>query len=568
MPRAYRKKTGPRFPSATDSVQLNCCRNPLCPTFGVHPIEGASRWTGPDHPDAYIAIGTSAASKGKSSLQCRQCKETVALISNAAIVEERDRLLAWYRPIPSGACRTEGCKNQGRDIAEAPEAYQRFGRTEAGSSRYRCRACRRTFSSTRSVTHRLRRPEKTLEIYLYLMNRVAMRRLCEIADIGAATLYQRIELIHERCRVFAAFHERPLLAGKPLGDVHIATDRQEHTLNWASALDRRQSVLMATASAEGKSGYILAQHVNFDPDADPFTFDLAARDAGDPDLHVGFRRFARLWLPYERLDASLPSDQETELTTREDFRPASRGTPVHESIAMAAHFQVLRRLLSGADHIQFSLDREPGIERTCLLTFADRVRNGSLDAFLVRINKHLTVNAKRAALWESEAALARERTQLPGRSEVEVLFAMLAARYRTAVQATARPRDRWVAHPYPAINEPERASVCLTDDGQRPMDRLLQGYARASLRSIDRYFMQVRRKIHLLERPIHSSSAVGRAFYGYNAYSALVVIRLLDIFRVTYNFHLTGKQKTTPAQRWGLTDRAWSLEDILAFEGG
>ncbi|MBA2079843.1 hypothetical protein PCA_15195 [Rhodanobacter sp. PCA2] len=225
-------------------------------------------------------------------------------------------------------------------------------------------------------------------------------------------------------------------------------------------------------------------------------------------------------------------------------------------------------MLAGADHIQFSLDREPGIERTCLLTFADRIRRGSLDAFLVRINKTLTVNAKRAALWEAEAALARERTNHPGRSDVEVLFAMLAARYRVAVQNIPRPRDRWIVHPYPAINEPERASVCLTDNGQRETGRLLQGYARASLRSIDRYFMQIRRKIHLLERPIHSSSADGRAFYGYSAYSALVVIRLLDIFRVTYNFHLTGKQKTTPAQRLGLTDRVWTLDEILAFEGG
>lgn len=549
-------------------MQLNCCRNPGCPNFGVPPLEGGNRWTNPGQSDAYIVIGTSAASRGRSSLQCRECKETTALISNAAIVEERDRLLTWYRPTPMGACRTPGCENQGRDVAEAPEVYQRFGRTDAGSPRYRCRACRRTFSSSRSVTHRLRQPEKTLEIYRYLINRVAMRRLCEIADIRPATLYQRIELIHERCRAFAAFHERPLLAGKLLGNVHIATDRQEHLLNWASAIDRRQSVLMATASAEGQSGYILAQHVNFDPDADPFACDLAAREAGDLDLYVGFRRFARLWLPHERLDASPPGDRETELTTHENFRPASRGTPVHENIALAAHFQVLRRLLSGAGHIQFSLDREPGIERTCLLTFADRVRHGSLDAFLVRINKALTVNAKRAALWEAEAALARERTNHPGRSDVDVLFAMLATRYRAAVQDIPRPRDRWIVHPYPAINEPERASVCLTDNGQREMDRLLQGYARASLRSIDRYFMQIRRKIHLLERPIHSSSADGRAFYGYSAYSALVVIRLLDIFRVTYNFHLTGKQKTTPAQRFGLTDRVWTLDAILAFEGG
>lgn len=154
---------------------------------------------------------------------------------------ERDRLLALIALPPSGSCDTDGCANYGRDVRDFPAAYQCFGRTQVGSQRYRCPECGGAFSRSTSVTHRLRRPHKTAEIFRYLINRVATRRLCEIAEIRPATLNQRIALIYERCRAFAAHHERPLLGGKALERVHIAIDRQEHVLNWSSALDRLAS---------------------------------------------------------------------------------------------------------------------------------------------------------------------------------------------------------------------------------------------------------------------------------------------------------------------------------------
>ena len=88
--------------------------------------------------------------------------------------------------------------------------------------------------------------------------------------------------------------------------------------------------------------------------------------------------------------------------------------------------------------------------------------------------------------------------------------------------------------------------------------------ARATLRALDRYFMQVRRKINILERPIHSASASGRAWHGYNAYSPRVVAEMLDIFRVVYNFHLRGQDGKTPAQRLGLAERPMSLAELCA----
>lgn len=50
--------------------------------------------------------------------------------------------------------------------------------------------------------------------------------------------------------------------------------------------------------------------------------------------------------------------------------------------------------------------------------------------------------------------------------------------------------------------------------------------------------------------------------HGYSAYNPEIAEKLLVIFRVFYNYHLTGRDKNTPAQRLELANRAWTLEDL------
>jgi hypothetical protein len=61
-------------------------------------------------------------------------------------------------------------------------------------------------------------------------------------------------------------------------------------------------------------------------------------------------------------------------------------------------------------------------------------------------------------------------------------------------------------------------------------------YNKASLHAVDAFFQKVRRRISLLERPIHSSANAGRVWNGYAAYNPATVQKLLDIFRVVHNF--------------------------------
>ena len=75
--------------------------------------------------------------------------------------------------------------------------------------------------------------------------------------------------------------------------------------------------------------------------------------------------------------------------------------------------------------------------------------------------------------------------------------------------------------------------------------------------------MLIRRRLSLLERPITSASSARRMWYGYSAYNPESIGKLLDIFRVYYNYCLAGKDGRTPAMRLGLAKSQVAVEDII-----
>jgi len=113
---------------------------------------------------------------------------------------------------------------------------------------------------------------------------------------------------------------------------------------------------------------------------------------------------------------------------------------------------------------------------------------------------------------------------------------------------------------------PEKAMCYLTDIQGYDEDHLAWLYNKASLHAIGRFFMQVRRRLSLLERPISSSASPGRRWFGYGPYKPVMVGKLLDIFRVFYNFVEVGKNKQTPAMRLGLAKGKITVEDIVYYQ--
>ena len=77
--------------------------------------------------------------------------------------------------------------------------------------------------------------------------------------------------------------------------------------------------------------------------------------------------------------------------------------------------------------------------------------------------------------------------------------------------------------------------------------------------------MQIRRSISLLARPFQTSSAERRVWHGYSPYNPEVVVKLLQIYRVYYNYLQAGEDGKTPSMRLGHSDGPVELDELLAF---
>jgi hypothetical protein len=90
-------------------------------------------------------------------------------------------------------------------------------------------------------------------------------------------------------------------------------------------------------------------------------------------------------------------------------------------------------------------------------------------------------------------------------------------------------------------------------------------YMRASLHGIDRFFMQCRRMVMMPERPIPSASNAGKVWHGYTAYNPKILQKLLDIYRVYFNYCAASEGGKTPAMRLGLAKGTVDVEKIIYF---
>ncbi len=589
------------FPGAlTRVIQVNYCKYPPCKNYGVPPSlpKGVHRAKDPS-ADRLPGTEYAIAARGAKlpTLVCALCNEHPPMKSNAGIAEELERIAGYLKPEVSLSCPVEGCANHGVPTTAGTAYYYAYGKSDEGSQRYKCRGCGKTFSVPARATLRQRLPQVTRQIFKLLMNKMPLLRICEVAGISPWTLYNRISFIHKRCLAFAAVHERKLMNMALARSVYVAVDRQNYVVNWTNRKDKRNIMLTAVGSADLTSGYVFGMHLNFDGRLDTQAVELDAKACGDPEAQLPFRRYARLWLELEYAKAVTESEsraakkakvpsatlgdkvakayadaegrddvESPEMVTAEESFP-KRGMQVHSEYTLYAHFFYLHELLRGAQKVRFFLDQESGIRAACLAAFQQEVKGKTCDAFYVQIAKDLMVSEKRKAIAESRSAFKEMQDANPRLKPREVEILMMKVEMARAAKI-GKWNDRWLTHPFPNSSEPQKTVCYLTEykDDKRKLDEdhLARLYLRASLHAIDRFFNQVRRRLSFLERPIATSSKVGRTWHGYSAYQPENIEKVLAVFRVYYNYCLKGKDGKTPAMRLGLVTKVATIGEILS----
>lgn len=580
-----------RIPMEIGSIQVNFCKNPQCQNFGI-PASTLKQPRGPGASkrgrDNYTVVGSG---RGTPMLRCNLCGQYPTIKSNKAIYEELSRMWAPFKIPDIPTCPNLDCLNHHIDIDKGKIHYQSFGRTKAGSIRYRCKECGHTFIIASSPTIRHRKPHKNAAIFRLLVNKVPFRRICEVEDITMSTLYRKIDFIHKQCTNFAIDRERNL-PSMLFDRLYIGVDRQDYMINWSDANDRRNIIFRAIGSSDNTTGYVFGLHLNFDPSMHQNDIERDAIASGDYEVKTAYRKYARLWLRKDYIEAiknarAQKTDRETgslkediaityeEVTKRDDVEMLDNldddltlpkeGMQVRGEYTIYGHFFFLRKLFDKTEKVRFFLDQDSAFRAACLSAFADRIKEGSCDAFYVRTNSEATIDKKRLILAENRRRLAKMKKLHPNLKDSQVKLLMIKEKMAQVVNI-GKWQDRWVEHPFPNMGEPEKAMCYLTDIQEYDEDHLAWLYNKASLHAIDRFFMQVRRRVSLLERPISSSANLGRRWFGYGPYKPVMVGKLLEIFRVFYNYIETGRDKLTPAMRLGLAKGKIPVEKIIYYQ--
>jgi transposase-like protein len=528
------------------------------------------------------------------------CGSQGAIRSNQAIVEETNRISAYLEPPPEPACRTTDCVNHGQGIFSAPRLYDRHGTTAAGSPRWRCKGCGKTVTQSK-VGRAHRRSNENLTVFRALvMGKSPIRGIARVADLSPKAVYDKIEFIWRQCVAFAADRERDL-PRKDLARLWLSTDRQDYVLNWSNRADKRNTTLSAVGTADNLTGYVFGQHLNYDPAPVAAEIQALAEAAGDPQVSPPFRQFARLWTAQDYTEA-LESDpgprvprllgrgvaqriaeREEEVAAVPDSEALDRpsfaralpksGMQVHIEYTAAAHYRLLHRLLSHAGKVRFFIDQDDTLWAGCIAAWSEEIRAGLADVFYVQIDKSLTVDDRKRLVKSGEAAyLAFLKARGVDWDKRRVASSLIVEQLR-AMDPALPWRKRWVHHPIHTMYEPDKAVCYASDRHDLTPEHLAAIMVRASLHGIDRFFQQLRRMLSLLERPIGSASNMGRRWHGYSAYNPLMVQRLIDIYRVYYNFVKLSESakkdgppiRETPASKLGLARAPVRMEDILYF---
>ena len=592
------------LPGATRTVQVNHCKMPACPNYGV-PARTEHGKPGPS-ADRDMHYKLHSTSKGQiPAVRCKECLDNPPVKSNAAIAEEVSRLAdesgVWHLEERMG-CSKQECPNRDRFIAFHPESYRKRGKTPSGEGRYyECRKCgRRTLASDPARIHGEAR-RHAADVLGRIANKSPVRGTVRGTGLKSTGRYYNIvDFLHRRCRTYSGRFDRAMIDGRLRlpDDMNLQTDAQIYRLNWVSRLDRRNVELSSYCTVHADTQYILGMHTNFDGRVDPFTINAEAARSGDLDMPEAFRRYAQYWLAGDELRAGRAMFKRRNEKSRIDllrqieelYRAAesredvenvelqglndnyvtpelSRGLQVHMPYTAYGHWFLLHRILPGAGvkKVQANMDIDSMGRAGFLSAFVDEVKRGDAHGFFVKYTKFQTIDERRELLAQSRHARAVFKRDLPEDirdDEQEVSRLMMKPRIDARIKM-GKWDDEWVGHPFATLNEPRKAMSWLTPNLSIDEDRIIDMFLRAGLSRIDNTFLKTRRLFNALERPVGTSSGHNTVWHGYAPYNPAMLEKYVTIFRAVNNFVFVGDDKRTPAMRLGFAKAPLRFEDLV-----
>lgn len=582
-------------------IQVNFCKNPQCENFGIAAKEEPIK-PGPN-PDRDSHYKVTSTAKGRiPAILCKSCKERIPIKSNTGISAEFERItqsiLATKEKL---SCKTATCINFQRSVGEYPELYSKAGHHSlTGEQLYVCKACKKRLLESEPV----RIHHKTRHLASDLFSRVANKSpvrgtLRGMALTSPYCYYSILDFVSRRCNQLSGKFDRRMIDGEVALPrvLKLSVDVQEYQLNWTNKHDRRNTQFSTVCSVDQDTRYIFGMAANYDKNADSFLINKEAALNGDALKPDAFRQRAQYWLSTDELlggrtlgqrlgysksqnilqeisDIYAAAQSRGDIEDREQqimdlayCNPVlTEGMQIHVPYTCYAHFQFIHMLIKGAgvEQLFYYMDCDSMLRAGFMSAFEQEIRSGDAHAFYVRYSKFLTTPQKADLYEKAKQTLSDYRDNLPKDKQKQAALWLMNDHMKAAAHI-GKWKDKWVTHPMPSMNEPDKAVCWLTERADQDYDDMTkaQMYLDAGINAVDNIFQISRRLVNAFERPIGTSSGYNTVWHGYAPYHPKMVEQYLSLLRTYHNFIKVGKDKKTPAMRLGLTKKPLDFDDVL-----
>ncbi|MDW1605627.1 MULTISPECIES: exonuclease domain-containing protein [unclassified Vibrio] len=597
LPRSFKD------PDTGNYIQLNFCKNPNCENYGVPAKNPKLKKDGTRQKPLGNSYTLLFHPKHGLQLECRLCKTRSVLINNRGFVEESNRLKHIHRNQPI-CCpdasfvrsrRKNRCRNTTVNFLEKPERYnlkdrnviKRGRRKIEVSRRLECRACKQSFFVTTFGEKKQKRSDINILLFHDLMGKGILNRMVEkYRHLGCSRslIHQKIEFFYRQCIEFDSWQiNRNIekLKGKSLS---LSMDRQHYLVNWAMKEIGKPTKMVNTSTADNESGFVFAATMNFDSEVDSVAVTKDSIKQGDFYTIPPRTKYPQYVIYNEDIDED---DDNDKLPTNIPLK----GLMVRQTYSAMAHLELLKPIYDAAEHVSLFADDDSGFELAIALTLQALIEQRKVFPVLVREERNnasslqdtATRNEVRKTMFEQQNISLASLKGLKG-EEYKKEIARLTKDYWLSKANSNRPeKSEWLVHPFPSTDRviEVKPLINVFADASHPMWHSTSGNQvfDVSTTGVDNFFQSVRRRLNILERPI-TSATNGKRWNGYASYNPKYSMMLLEIFRVFMNYvhtdfnnlekkggrkHELQLEAKTPAQKLGLVDKVFSVQDILEF---
>ncbi|WP_062350029.1 hypothetical protein [Bacillus kwashiorkori] len=593
------------FNNQTHTIQFNYCVNPYCLWFG----QPQKRFEEIKHKPSRYKL--SSKGKGRNDvIVCNSNHEpypdrithncTVTPLSNWSVAEEIKRLATMDTVMdiePDYVFHREGCSNEDVTPFINQKSFYQRGTSSGGSKKWQCKECKKITNVLPNREQKFTYHQKKNDILptfaKMLLNRMPVSRTCEALDISPKTYYHKLEWLYRRCLEFLERHEQKPLKTMEFKSLWLNTDKLIYNLNnvrkkghGGLRYDNLEDKLMQThivVTGDIDSGYIFRSDVAYD-------WRVSLEDIHRDTLYYkedhlyGFsRKNARLRFshsPQPPTEKDNETDFEYQLSFNEFYKRTKYidGLHTNSNYTAIAHLWLIKQTLH-SENWRFVSDEDETIMKAIYRSFNDEFLSGNAHHFLCKVDRdkdlpdaykeHIEAASMLKDWGERNGFHKMSQSKLATLKVISELQALpLYKTLSDGIQTYKVWAKNPIEHPLPPSDKGYFSVDCTTDISSYSDEHVANMLLKVSDRPTNNFMQVIRRRLSILERPLVTARGGGKS-YIYANFNPKYAQMSLTILRTYYNFCLASKTKginKTPAQQLGLTDKQFTINDILYFK--